>query len=93
LTGAGAAASIVAAAVAVAVALAVSTRIAGPVTSLASAARRIAAGQYAERAPAGGEGEIGDLAASFDAMPAPSTRPSGGGSVSSGTWPTSCGRR
>lgn len=50
------------------VALAISTRIAGPVTRLAAAAHRIAAGHYAERVPVGGEGEIGDLAASFDAM-------------------------
>jgi two-component system sensor histidine kinase BaeS len=62
------AAFIAAVAAAVIVALAVSTRIAGPVTRLAAAARRIAAGHYAERAPAGGEGEIADLAASFDAM-------------------------
>lgn len=62
------AAFIAAVAAAVIVALAVSTRIAGPVTRLAAAAHRIAAGHYAERAPAGGEGEIGDLAASFDAM-------------------------
>jgi two-component system, OmpR family, sensor histidine kinase BaeS len=62
------AAFIAAVAAAIIVALAVSTRIAGPVTRLAAAAHRIAAGHYAERAPAGGEGEIGDLAASFDAM-------------------------
>jgi signal transduction histidine kinase len=62
------AAFIAAVAAAVIVALAVSTRIAGPVTRLAVAAHRIAAGHYAERAPAGGEGEIADLAASFDAM-------------------------
>jgi two-component system sensor histidine kinase BaeS len=62
------AAFIAAVAAAIIVALAVSTRIAGPVTRLAAAARRIAAGHYAERAPAGGEGEIRDLAASFDAM-------------------------
>jgi two-component system sensor histidine kinase BaeS len=62
------AAFIAAVAAAVMVALAVSTRIAGPVTRLAAAAHRIAAGHYAERAPAGGEGEIGDLGASFDAM-------------------------
>ena len=62
------AAFIAAVAAAVLVALAISTRIAGPVTRLAMAAHRIAGGHYAERAPAGGEGEIGDLAASFDAM-------------------------
>ncbi len=62
------AAFLAAVAAAVIVALAVSTRIAGPVTRLAAAAHRIAAGHYAERAPAGGEGEIADLAASFDVM-------------------------
>ena len=62
------AALIAAVAAGVLVALAISTRIAGPVTRLAAAAHRIAAGHYAERVPAGGEGEIGDLAASFDAM-------------------------
>jgi signal transduction histidine kinase len=62
------AALIAAIAAGVVVALAISTRIAGPVTRLAAAAHRIAAGHYAERVPAGGEGEIGDLAASFDAM-------------------------
>lgn len=62
------AALVAAVAAGVLVALAISTRIAGPVTRLAAAAHRIAAGHYAERVPAGGEGEIGDLAASFDAM-------------------------
>jgi signal transduction histidine kinase len=52
------------------VALAVSLRIARPVSRLAAAAHRIAAGHYAERVPAGGEGEIADLAESFDAMAA-----------------------
>lgn len=62
------AALVAAIAAGVLVAVAISTRIAGPVTRLAAAAHRIAAGHYAERVPAGGEGEIGDLAASFDAM-------------------------
>lgn len=53
---------------AIVVALAISTRIAGPVTRLAAAARRIAAGHYAERVPSGGAGEIGDLASSFNVM-------------------------
>jgi signal transduction histidine kinase len=53
---------------AIAVGLAISTRVAGPVTRLAAAARRIAAGHYAERVPAAGEGEIGDLAESFNSM-------------------------
>lgn len=53
---------------AVAVSLALSARIAGPVTRLASAARRIAAGHYAERVPTGGTGEIHELADSFNVM-------------------------
>lgn len=59
------AASIVAA---VAVSLALSSRIAGPVARLATAARRIAAGHYAERVPIAGAGEIGELASSFNVM-------------------------
>lgn len=62
------AALVVAIAVAIAVALAVSTRIAGPITRLAAGARRIAGGHYAERVPTAGEGEVADLAASFNAM-------------------------
>lgn len=53
---------------AIAVSLALSSRIAGPVTRLATAARRIAAGHYAERVPTGGAGEIGELASSFNVM-------------------------
>jgi two-component system sensor histidine kinase BaeS len=53
---------------AVAVSLALSSRIAGPVTRLATAARRIAAGHYAERVPTSGAGEIGELASSFNVM-------------------------
>jgi signal transduction histidine kinase len=64
------AALVVAVGAAVAVAVAISTRIAGPVTRLAATARRIASGHYAERVPAAGEGEVGDLAASFNAMSA-----------------------
>ena len=48
--------------------LALSSRIAGPVTRLAAAARRIAAGHYAERVPTAGAGEIGELASSFNVM-------------------------
>jgi two-component system sensor histidine kinase BaeS len=62
------AAAIAAVVAAVAVGLAISTRVAGPVTRLAAAAHRIAAGHYAERVPAAGEGEIGDLAESFNSM-------------------------
>ncbi len=62
-------AALVAAVVAaIVVALAISTRIAGPVTHLAAAARRVAAGHYAERVPAAGQGEVGDLAESFNSM-------------------------
>lgn len=53
---------------AVAVSLALSSRIAGQVTRLAAAARRIAAGHYAERVPITGVGEIGELASSFNVM-------------------------
>lgn len=53
---------------AVVVALAISTRVTGPVTRLAAAAHRVAAGHYAERVPAAAEGEIGDLAESFNSM-------------------------
>ena len=53
---------------ALAVSLALSSRIAGPVTRLAAAARRIAAGHYAERVPTAGAGEIGELASSFNVM-------------------------
>jgi signal transduction histidine kinase len=53
---------------AVLVALALSARIATPVTSLVEAAQRIAAGQYAERVPASGQGEVAELAATFNAM-------------------------
>lgn len=62
------AALVVAIIAAVVVAVAISARIAGPVTRLASAARRVAAGHYSERVPAAGEGEIGDLATSFNGM-------------------------
>jgi signal transduction histidine kinase len=53
---------------AVVVALALSSRIATPVTRLAAASRRIAAGKYAERVPRFGEGEVGELAETFNAM-------------------------
>jgi signal transduction histidine kinase len=64
------AAGVVAVLASVVVSLAVSGAIAGPVTRLASAARRIAKGHYAERVPTGGPGELGQLAASFNAMSA-----------------------
>jgi two-component system sensor histidine kinase BaeS len=53
---------------AVIVALALSSRIATPVTRLVAAARRVAAGHYAERVPESGEGEIAELAETFNAM-------------------------
>ncbi|HSK52761.1 MAG TPA: HAMP domain-containing protein, partial [Clostridia bacterium] len=53
---------------AVAVALALSSRIATPVSRLVDAARRIAAGHYAERVPTTGEGEVAELAETFNAM-------------------------
>jgi signal transduction histidine kinase len=53
---------------AVIVSLATSARVAGPVTRLASAARRIAGGHYAERVPVEDSGEVGELAAAFNAM-------------------------
>ena len=53
---------------AVMIALALSARIATPVTRLVAAARRIAAGHYAERVPESGEGEVEELAETFNAM-------------------------
>jgi signal transduction histidine kinase len=64
------AAGVIAVTASLAVSLALSGAIAGPATRLAGAARRIAAGHYAERVPAAGAGEIGELAASFNAMSA-----------------------
>lgn len=46
----------------------VSARIAGPVMRMALASRRIAAGRYAERVPAGEQDELGQLAVSFNEM-------------------------
>ncbi|MEI8334928.1 MAG: ATP-binding protein [Chloroflexota bacterium] len=64
------AALLVALAVGLVVAILVSDRIAGPVARLAAAARRIAGGNYTERVPASGVGEIGDLAGAFNVMTA-----------------------
>jgi signal transduction histidine kinase len=64
------AAGLTAVAASLAVSLALSGAIARPTTRLAVAARRIAAGHYAERVPAAGAGEIGELADSFNAMSA-----------------------
>jgi signal transduction histidine kinase len=62
------AAALVALLTAVVLALALSARIATPVTRLVAAARRIAHGHYAERVPALGGDEVGDLAATFNEM-------------------------
>jgi histidine kinase len=53
---------------AVLVALALSSRIATPVTRLVAAAHRVAAGHYAERVAESGEGEVAELAETFNAM-------------------------
>jgi len=66
--GALIAAVLIAVTTAVIVSLALSSAIAGPVTRLAAAARRIARGHYAERVPATGEGELEELATAFNAM-------------------------
>lgn len=62
------AAALIALVTAVAVSLAISARVAGPVSRLAAAAHRVAAGHYAERVPLSGEGEVSELAAAFNAM-------------------------
>ena len=64
------AATVIAVATAAVVSLAVAARIARPVARLAEAARRIAAGQYAERVGTDEPGELADLAASFNEMAA-----------------------
>ena len=62
------AATVIALGAAVVLSLALSRRIAGPVSRLAGAARRIAAGHYNERVPAGGRDEVGELSGWFNAM-------------------------
>ena len=62
------AATVIAVIAATVVSLVVAGRIAGPIATLAHAARRIARGQYAERVPADGPGELGELATSFNEM-------------------------
>jgi signal transduction histidine kinase len=64
------AAAATALAAAVVVSLALSNRIANPVSRLVHAARRVAAGHYAERVPVEAEGEIGELAGAFNVMSA-----------------------
>jgi signal transduction histidine kinase len=62
------AATIAALAAALVVSLALSSRVAGPIGRLSAAARRIAAGHYAERVPSDGDDEVGELAAAFNQM-------------------------
>ncbi len=62
------AATAVALAAALMVSIALSSRVAGPIGRLAAAARRIADGHYAERVAAGGDDEVGELAAAFNQM-------------------------
>ena len=64
------AATVIAVITAAVVSVAVAARIARPVTRLADASRRIAAGHYAERVETDEPGEIADLAASFNDMAA-----------------------
>jgi signal transduction histidine kinase len=62
------AATIIAIVSATVVSLAVAARIAGPIGTLAAAARRIAGGHYAERVPVAEPDELGELASSFNEM-------------------------
>jgi Signal transduction histidine kinase len=64
------AASVIAIATATVVSLAVAARIARPIGTMASAARRIATGHYAERVTAEEPDELGELAESFNSMAA-----------------------
>jgi signal transduction histidine kinase len=64
------AATVIAIASAAIVSLAVAARIARPIGTMASAARRIAAGHYGERVTAAEPDELGELAESFNAMAA-----------------------
>lgn len=61
------AAVVIASVATVVIALALSARIALPVSRLVHASRRIAAGHYAERVPMA-DGEVGELASTFNAM-------------------------
>ena len=62
------AAGVIAIVTATVVSLAVAARIAGPITTLAAAARRIAGGHYAERVPVAEPDELGELAITFNEM-------------------------
>ena len=61
-------AAIAAVVAAIVISVALSTRLSGPITSLATASRRIADGHYAERVPVTSADEIGALAESFNRM-------------------------
>lgn len=65
-----AAALVIALLAAVVIAVALSGRVAGPITRLAAASRRIASGHYAERVDPRDTSEVGDLARSFNQMAA-----------------------
>lgn len=65
-----AAAMFIALVAAVVLAVALSGRVAGPITRLAVASRRIASGHYAERVDPRDSSEVGDLARSFNQMAA-----------------------
>ena len=62
------AATVIAIVSAAVVSLAVAARIAGPVGTMAAAARRVAGGHYAERVPVAAPDELGELADSFNEM-------------------------
>jgi len=62
------AATVIAVVTATVISLAVAARIVRPIGALAGAARRIAAGHYAERVPVDEPGELGELATSFNDM-------------------------
>ena len=62
------AATVIAIVSAAVVSIAVAARIAGPVGTMAAAARRVAGGHYAERVPAADPDELGELATSFNEM-------------------------
>ena len=65
-----AAATVIVLLAAVVVAVALAGRVAGPITRLAAASRRIASGHYAERVDAHDASEVGELATSFNQMAA-----------------------
>jgi signal transduction histidine kinase len=62
------AATVIAIVTATVVSLAVAARIARPISTLGAAARRVAAGHYAERVPVDEPGELAELATSFNEM-------------------------